>query len=377
MTKTGLYVHIPFCLKKCSYCDFPSSAEHSHLHTAYVNALCWEIKERGEKNSQNVDTVYIGGGTPTALPSHLLLKIIKQIKSSYNIDHDAEFSIEANPGTVTEESLFLLKQAGVNRISIGVQSTNDELLKLLGRIHCAAEAEEIIKQAHKMGFENINVDLMYDLPTQKCYTWQETLNHAVQLPITHISAYGLIIEEETEFSRAFDNNTLSLPTDDEQECMYKLVNSYLPSEGYIRYEISNYAKNGFVCRHNLKYWQYEPYIGMGLAAHSFNDNVRTANISDINEYIKVINKNEIPTGITEKLSQIQLMSEFCFLALRTIYGINITKFENKFNTDFMKTYEKQVTDLKGCGLLNIVDNHARLTEKGLKFGNRAFAAFVV
>ena len=375
--KIGLYIHIPFCKKKCLYCDFPSHANLSHLYQPYVAALCREISDLGGVLSGNiVDTIFIGGGTPTILSTKHLRQILQQVHTSFLIDKNAEISIEANPGTIDLEKMLMLRAVGVNRISFGVQTFNDPLLVAIGRIHSAAQGVEAIKMAKEAGFVNINIDLMSGLPGQTTQQFSDSVLQAVELDVTHVSAYGLKVEEGTPFARMQQQGCLILPNEDIDEAMYDLTTRLLPQKGFTRYEISNYAKQGYECRHNLKYWQFQPYIGVGAAAHSFWQGERLANMNNVGAYIGTVEQGLLPVEVREKLENSTAMPEYIFLALRTVQGMSVQEFNYYFNTDFFTHYGDTVAMLTGKGLLVATENKIFLTEMGMKFGNVAFCAFL-
>lgn len=375
--KIGLYIHIPFCQKKCLYCDFPSHANLSHLYQPYVAALCREISDLGGVLSGNiVDTIFIGGGTPTVLSANCLSQILQQVHASYSIDKNAEISIEANPGTIDLEKMLMLRAAGVNRISFGVQTFNDPLLLSIGRIHSATQGVEAVKMAKQAGFDNINIDLMYGLPGQTTQQLKDSILQAIKLEVMHISAYGLKVEEGTPFARMQQQGSLILPDEDTDEAMYDLTTHLLPQKGFARYEISNFALAGYECRHNLKYWQYQPYIGLGAAAHSFWKNERLANMNDVVSYIKTVEQGLLPIEVRENLEHSKAMAEYVFLALRTVQGMSVQKFNRYFNADFFTYYGDTIAMLTGKGLLMATENKIFLTEVGMKYGNVAFRAFL-
>ncbi len=375
--KIGLYIHIPFCQQKCLYCDFPSHANLTHLYQPYVAALCREISGMGGVLSGCiVDSVYIGGGTPTVLSADGLGQVLKEIHFAFSIDKRAEISIEANPGTVDKEKLLVLRDGGVNRISFGVQTFSDSLLSSIGRIHSAAQAIESVTMAQQVGFSNINIDLMYGLPGQSIIQLEESILKAVELNVTHISAYGLKVEEGTVFATLENEGRLILPTEEEDEGMYELTTRLLPQHGFLRYEISNFAKEGYECVHNLKYWQYEPYIGIGAAAHSFVNKKRLANQSDVLSYIKAIESNQSPEEVSEIPDQGIAMAEYVFLALRTVRGLSVEHFNDYFKTDFWEQYGPIVTRLIEKKLLVARENQIYLTSIGMKYGNVVFSSFL-
>lgn len=376
--KIGLYIHIPFCLQKCLYCDFPSHANLAHLYQSYVAALCQEISGLGGVLSRDIiDTVFIGGGTPTILSADLLQQILQQVQTSFTFDQEVEFSIEANPGTVDLEKLLVLQAGGVNRISFGVQTFSDPLLLSISRIHSAAEAREAITMAQEIGFNNINIDLMYGLPGQTALELRHSIEQAIKLNVTHISAYGLKVEEGTPFAIMEEEGRLLLPEEDDDEAMYELTTKLLPQNGFQRYEISNYGKVGYECRHNLKYWQYKPYVGVGAAAHSFWRGERLANTADVVTYIQRIESGQLPVENREIPGVNTGMAEYVFLALRTVDGLFIEKFNQYFNVDFFHYYGDVVSTLVNKGLIVVTKEQIYLTEIGMKYGNVVFCAFLL
>ncbi len=375
--KFGVYVHIPFCRQKCLYCDFPSYTNQDYLFHEYTTALCREIAGQGGVLSANaVDTIYIGGGTPTILPIEFLVKIVDCLRSNLKIDSDAEISIESNPGTVDKEKLLILKKSGVNRISFGVQAFSDRLLQTIGRIHSAAEAVQAVETAQNTGFTNINIDLMYGLPGQSVENFCDSLTQAAALCVNHISVYGLKVEKDTPFDRLMNNGVLELPEEETEDDMYEYVNRVLPQHKFVRYEISNYAKKGKECRHNLKYWHYQPYVGVGAAAHSFVGGQRLANTADIEEYIRLSAAGRPATVFREKSDRDISMAEFAFLALRTARGLKFSEFAAYFRQDFLDSYGNVVNKLVKQQLINLNADGIHLTAAGMKFGNVVFTAFL-
>ena len=376
--KIGLYIHIPFCQQKCLYCDFPSHANLAHLYESYVAALCQEISGLGGVLSKDViDTIFIGGGTPTLLSAKLLQQLLQQINTSLILDPEVEFSIEANPGTVDLEKLAVLQAGGINRISFGVQTFSDPLLVSIGRIHSAVQAREAVLMAQEIGFTNINVDLMYGLPGQTSLDLRHSIEEACKLNVTHISAYGLKVEEGTPFATMEEQGDLLLPTEDDDEAMYALTTKLLPQEGFCRYEISNYSKAGYECRHNLKYWQYAPYIGVGAAAHSFWAGERLANTGDVVHYIEQMESGQSPVETREVPEVSTGMGEFVFLALRTVDGLVIEKFNQYFNAYFFDYYGDVVFELMSKKLIVATKEQIYITEIGMKYGNVVFRAFLI
>ncbi|MDR1701150.1 MAG: radical SAM family heme chaperone HemW [Sporomusaceae bacterium] len=375
MTKTAVYVHFPFCLQKCLYCDFASATGLEHLYESYLDALCREIKERSSAfQGAVVDTIYFGGGTPAILPLPLLEKAAEAIFSHLPMANKFEFTIEANPGSLKRELLAPLKAIGINRLSLGVQSFDNSLLKSLGRIHSAAEAQEAVQMALGADF-NVNLDLMYALPEQTLAQLQESLAIAVQSGVNHISAYGLKIEPGVPFFDLREQGLLPLPDAELEEAMYDLVIDYLTANGYARYEISNFARPGFECAHNLKYWRYAPYAGFGAAAHSFWGGARFFNPASITEYIEQMKAGNFACA-PEEISCQEQMAEFIFLALRTTEGLSYQEFQNCFGVPFLEEYGALTAKFITAGLMQKNTSRVFLTRLGLKFSNQVFQEFL-
>ena len=372
----GIYVHIPFCRAKCSYCAFVSQVCDLSVQHSYVAALCREIAAAGGDFSVTADTMFLGGGTPTLLPATDLTQILQAIRETFALTEDAEISLEANPGTVDVASLKLLRQAGFNRLSLGVQSFDDQVLRGIGRIHQAAEAVQAVGLARSAGFENISMDLMFGLPRQSVDSWRETLARAVSLEPDHISAYGLKLEEETPLAALVAAGQVALPAEGEEEAMYDWLNEFLPQQGFSRYEISNYARPGRECRHNLNYWRYRPYRGFGVAAHSFDGMARFANTEELARYIARMAAGESAEEFRETLADPDRMAEYVFLALRTTAGLSAMDFEVQFRRSFTDYFAVAIAELKKSGMLTNEKEQWRLTEKGLKLSNQAFVKFL-
>ena len=372
----GIYVHIPFCLRKCYYCDFPSYAGRERYFEQYTEALLWELRQR-TAGLPAAETIYIGGGTPTVLPPFLLEKILKGLADFVKTDNGTEFTLEANPATVSPELLITAKTGGVNRISLGVQTFSDVRLKAIGRSHSAAEAYEAVKMIREAGFSNLNIDLIYALPDETLSDLQNDVQATILLEPQHISIYGLQLEEGTVFSVWQKKGTLNLPSEKTAEEMYDYLTAELPRHGYERYEISNFSQPGFASRHNLGYWQDKPYLGIGAAAHSYWGDRRLENPVDIEEYINIVKRRQLPFKETEPATRENRLAEFCFLALRTAEGIDKEKFVIKFGCDIGNIYGKQIEKLKTQELLYETDKRIALTELGMKYGNVAFAEFIL
>ena len=377
MDKISLYIHIPFCAQKCLYCDFPSFARKDHLRKAYIEALNKEIISLREKhNNLEINTIFIGGGTPSVLESDELECLLKEV-AKLNMAKDIEYSMECNPGNLTEEKLEVMKKYGVNRISMGLQAKQDNLLKGLGRIHNYKTFKENFLLAKKVGFNNINVDLMFGLPNQKLNEWEETLREIISLEPAHISAYSLIIEEGTAFYNLYENNNLKLPTEEEERKMYHLAKKILEENGFNQYEISNYAKKGKECRHNLAYWNMDNWIGVGSASASYMDGKRIKNISSVEEYINSINeKGEAIEEIINN-SKNDNMEEFMFMGLRKINGIDENEFKNRFSMNINDVYGEIINKYIDAGLLIRESGRIFLSEKGIEISNIIMADFLL
>ncbi|EOU1120437.1 radical SAM family heme chaperone HemW [Clostridium perfringens] len=377
MDKISLYIHIPFCAQKCLYCDFPSFARKDHLRKAYIEALNKEIISLREKhNNLEINTIFIGGGTPSVLESDELECLLKEV-AKLNMAKDIEYSMECNPGNLTEEKLEVMKKYGVNRISMGLQAKQDNLLKGLGRIHNYKTFKENFLLAKKVGFNNINVDLMFGLPNQRLNEWEETLREIISLEPAHISAYSLIIEEGTAFYNLYENDKLKLPTEEEERKMYHLAKKFLEENGFNQYEISNYAKEGKECRHNLAYWNMDNWIGVGSASASYMDGKRIKNISSVEEYINSINeKGEAIEEIINN-SKNDNMEEFMFMGLRKINGIDENEFKNRFSMNINNVYGEIINKYIDEGLLIRESGRIFLSEKGIEISNIIMADFLL
>lgn len=373
-----IYIHIPFCKRKCAYCDFLSGPADDNTIACYVEKLIDEIGAQGDCNLYNkttVSSVFFGGGTPTILNGRQMQRIMKAIKLHFRVAEDAEISVEANPGTVNREKLVAYKKAGVNRISFGLQSAKNEELKLLGRIHTFEDFLESFWLARECGFENINVDLISAIPGQSLESWEESLRQVLKLNPEHLSAYSLIIEEGTPFATLYGEGTEEeekLPTEEEERRMYWRTKELLEEAGYYRYEISNYAKPGKECRHNLGYWERKNYLGMGLGSSSLFDNVRWKNIEDLEMYLENSGEPEMIQKDREILSVTEQMEEFVFLGLRKTRGICMKEFEETFGKSLEECYGENVARMQREKLVIMEDGFLRLTEKGIDVSNYVF-----
>lgn len=371
MKEIGVYIHIPFCKQKCLYCDFISFANKQELQKEYVKALKKEITN-WKNDEYKVKTMYIGGGSPSYLDSKDIIEIVKLVGSVPSI------TIELNPGTVTKEKLLDYKNAGINRISIGLQSTNDTLLKQIGRIHNYKQFLETYNLARDIGFDNINVDLMIGLPNQSIVDIKQSLEEVCKLNPEHISVYSLIVEENTPIYSLIESGKLELPDEEIERQMYWYVKDFLELNGYKHYEISNFAKQGFESEHNLDCWNQKEYIGFGVAAYSYLNKKRFGNISNLEEYIQNCNNNNFEKNtILEEVQDKNLqMNEYMILGLRKINGISIQQFENKFNENPIMLYKEQFQKLNRENLIIIDGDIIKLSNKGLDLANLVWEEFV-
>ncbi|WP_295631026.1 radical SAM family heme chaperone HemW [uncultured Mitsuokella sp.] len=384
----GVYIHIPFCRQKCFYCDFPSFAGRERYESDYIDALCREITVQGalyRGRWGRPATVYMGGGTPSVLPAELMEKLLVRLQNVFGTAEDCgqgqempwEFTVECNPGTIAPAYLKMLRRYGVNRLSFGVQTFDDVLLKRIGRIHTGAQAREAMELARAAGFRNVSMDFIYGLPDETIEMLQHDLETMISLQPEHISIYGLQLEEGTAFAKMQEMGKLHLPDEDTVEEMYDTMTSFLPQHGYARYEISNFAKPGFESRHNLSYWQDIPYLGLGAAAHSYLEGQRYENVRDIPAYIEGIRLGRSIRREEEPATRRIAMEEFAFLALRTAEGIDKQRFAEKFGVTLEEIYHEAIAKLKGQGLLEDTGDSVHLTELGMKYGNAAFEAFLL
>ncbi|MDO5382313.1 MAG: radical SAM family heme chaperone HemW [Eubacteriales bacterium] len=380
----GIYIHIPFCMHKCVYCDFLSAPADDNTKKMYVNALINEIKSVKEGKEDEVSSIFFGGGTPSVLASSLIDDIMAVIAGEYNISDDAEITIECNPGTLDYDKAAGYRKSGINRISFGLQSTDDDELKMLGRIHNLKQFEESFQAARRAGFNNINVDIMASLPGQSFKSFSQVLKKAVSYNPEHISVYSLILEEGTYLFEHIGEFP-EVPDEDTDRKIYAFTGSLLKEAGYEQYEISNYALPGYECRHNLKYWERGNYLGFGIGAASLYDNTRFTNITHMGEYIKCL---EMPLRgdahiiadireNVEMLTKNDTMSEFMFLGLRKTKGVSMDKFNTTFKRDIMDVFGDVIKENERNGLLEISDDRIFLTKRGMDISNRVMADFLL
>ena len=384
----GIYIHIPFCVQKCKYCDFLSLSQYDK-ENEYINCLISEIKTLSIQNSKDkITSIFIGGGTPSSIKTENIVKIFDNIYENYNVDSNAEISIEVNPGSVDENSIKIYRQLGINRISMGVQSLNNIELLALGRIHKENDVYKSVDIISKH-FDNFNLDIMIGIPLQTMKSLEYTLENIKKLNSTHISAYDLIIEEKTPFFRMYNQGKLRIPSDDLTYEMSEYTMNFLENIGYNRYEISNYSKRGFECRHNILYWERDEYLAFGASAAGFLlpnisfENPKNLkkylkiwseinNILEYNEKIKYLNRNIDIYELTKE----ELMSEMMFMGLRMIKGVDKNKFYDRFFVNLNEYYEKEISELKKEGFMLENDRYVYLTKKGLTYGNYCFSKFL-
>ncbi len=398
-TPIELYIHIPFCVKKCQYCDFLSfGTEDERLKEtgcypdkkhpvpdSYVAALCQEMRIHGQSSlgKRPVTSVFFGGGTPSLLSTKQLLTIMRTMKDTFKLSGNAEITMEANPGTLTPNGLKMMRLYGINRLSIGLQSANDHELQQLGRIHSFSAFKQCYRWAREAGFKNINVDLIMAVPSQTPVSWEKTLASVTDLAPEHISAYSLIVEEGTPFDRLYEEGKLNLPSEEEERLMYHYTQEALGQLGYEQYEISNYAKKGRVCVHNIGYWERQDYLGMGLGAASLLENRRLKVTEDIELYQSIMNTEaagSFPKDfyMEEKTLEVQeAMEEFMFLGLRMTRGVSEKAFEKEFHQKIMAVYGEVINRYTVQGLLKRKNGRIRLTDRGMDLANVVMSDFLM
>jgi len=360
----SLYIHIPFCMKKCIYCDFLSVPYDEALAMGYIDAMLKELELR-RNSAGTLKTVYIGGGTPTTIPTPALIRLLKTIRDVFGIAPDAELTIEANPGTVTREMLSALSESGITRLSMGVQSFNDEELKVLGRIHDFSEALKSIAAARHAGITNLSIDLIYGIPGQTLKSWTQTVSTAIEISPQHISSYELTPEKDTPLHELISTGNLEKPDEDTIIMMYSHAIDRLGEAGYSHYEISNFAKPGFQCIHNLNYWNRGQYLGIGAGAHSFIADRRIKNTGDIRTYMEQVSQGDLPEAEVIEISCEDAIKESIFLGLRKTEGLDINEFREDLNIDILKISDRLIQE----GLLTSDGTHVALTRKGIVVSN--------
>ncbi len=376
MNPYSLYIHIPFCAQKCAYCDFLSFPTDIKTKQNYVESLCYEIQAYSVRLKAPIQTIFIGGGTPSVLTLAQLNQIFETIHQYLTVQSDAEVSIEVNPGTVTQAFAKWIEKTPINRVSIGLQSIDAEELKMLGRIH---NYDDFLKTYHRLrqaNITNINIDLMFGLPNQTNASWEKTLHTVAKLSPEHLSTYSLIIEENTAFDDLYTRNQLILPSEEDERRMYHRTKEILKEYGYHRYEISNFAKDGYECQHNLSYWTDKNYIGIGLGAASYIHGARYSNTSDMDNYIKHSSHIDTIRELTDTASKKRRMEEQIFLGLRLDRGIHLESFNKTFDDPFHKEWKEAYVKMLNEGLLMVDEGYLKLTDKGIDVSNYVFQEFL-
>ncbi|MBP7331686.1 MAG: radical SAM family heme chaperone HemW [Firmicutes bacterium] len=375
----GLYIHVPFCIKKCLYCDFTSYPLSGPAVKSYLESLIREINLYGSALADEdkiITSIFFGGGTPTTLPAASFKTVLNAVRSSFFLAAGCEVTVEANPGTVDGAGLTELRQAGVNRLSIGVQSFHDRLLGVLGRIHSAAQAVQAVQLARKAGFDNLNLDFIFGIPGQTNHDWRETLHRAVEMAPEHIAAYSLQLEEGTPLAQAAERGAICACPEETELTMYRDAVAFLTAHGYSHYELSNFARPGRQCAHSLVYWLNQPYLGLGPAAHSLIKGVRFANDISLAGYSDMLSREEYPVENRTRLTAADEISETMFLGLRLTAGVDLNQFYRRFGRRAEDIYRNEIAGLIQKGLLEISEGSLRLTTKGLPLANVVFREFV-
>ena len=370
----SLYIHIPFCISKCIYCDFNSIVIKSQIVDEYLKAIEKELQSATGKYSFR--TVFIGGGTPTVLNETQLGKLLSMIAKYVDVTNLKEYSIEVNPGTLSDEKTFIMKNSHVDRISIGIQSFNDRYLKLLGRIHSANEAKDVFFNLREKGFNNISIDLIYGYPAQTLNEWKKDLRECCNLGPEHISAYCLTYEQGTPIVEMTESGTLKKLREEEELKMYEFTNDFLCDKDYNHYEISNFAKQGKECQHNTVYWENREYIGIGAGAFSYVNGERYCNIKSVKEYVSSVTSKKKLICFSEKLPQKERASEILIMALRMTSGISRKEFIQRSGFDLNELFEKQLNNLTQAGLINYDDERIKLTKRGLSVADSIMMEFM-
>ena len=374
----GLYIHIPYCIHKCGYCDFNSHPIKQDEMNHYIDALVAEMKHYAKtySNTNIIRTIFLGGGTPTTLTVYQLERILKECVSEFTVASDAEITIEANPATIDIEQLKSIRQTGYNRISIGVQSFDKAELKLLDRAHGPEEIHSTVDRARKAGFDNLSLDLMFAVPNQSLSSWESNLNKALEKNPEHLSTYNLTIEQGTAFSKLQSNGKLIMPDDDHQLELYKRTIERLTKKGFHHYEISNFARRGKECKHNITYWENKNTLGLGAGASSYMNGTRFKNINLPAHYIRQVKDKKIAVEHSETLEPRQAMGETIMLGLRLLQGISIHQFEKRFQISFIKLFRNIISALKEKELVIIEKDYLRLSQKGLFWADSVILEFI-
>jgi oxygen-independent coproporphyrinogen-3 oxidase len=373
----GVYVHIPFCQYRCTYCDFATYAGEDEHMAKYVSYLVQEIDMRApDAGARQVTSIFFGGGTPSRLPVDDVARILQSIGARFSVAANAEVTLEANPGTLDPVKLRGLRQAGVNRLSIGVQTLDDAILARVNRIHDAKQALQALRQARAAGFESVSADLIFGLPGQDKSNWTATLRGVLAEEPDHLSAYGLILEPGTMLRRQVRSGALMLPPDDDAADMYDATREILAAAGYMHYEISNWARPGHRCRHNLLYWEHAPYLGVGLSAHSYVDGIRFGNVRGLQSYMGRLEAGKLPTASREVIDGARARADAIMLGLRLMGGIHVPTYDSRFGGSLLQSHRDTIDRLSDLGLLEIARDYLRLSERGYLVANQVWQQFL-
>ncbi|KIL46054.1 radical SAM family heme chaperone HemW [Jeotgalibacillus campisalis] len=373
---TAAYIHIPFCHHICHYCDFNKVFMKNQPVDLYIERLLEEIRMRTNTNQQPLTSIFVGGGTPTALDHVQLEQLCKGIAEILPFSSTIEYTFEANPGDLSPEKIQVLRKYGVNRLSFGVQSFNDELLQKIGRNHRGSDVYRSITDAQQAGFSNISIDLIYALPTQTLTDFEETLDKALDLDLPHYSGYSLIVEPKTVFYNLLRKGKLPLPGEETEAGMYELLMKKMKERGLNQYEISNFSKKGFESRHNIVYWNNDEYFGFGAGAHGYVNGIRYSNIGPVSKYMEAVSDMHLPTMNEHSVPAFEKMEEEMFLGLRKTKGVSISKFNKRYNEDLEDRFKEAIRDAQSKGLLKKENNHLMLTHNGKFLGNEVFQSFI-
>ena len=376
MHKAGIYIHMPFCRVKCMYCDFYSVTDKDEFMPIFFDSLIKEI-QMCQLNTKNweIDSIFIGGGTPSLMSSKQLENLIKELDNNFDLSHIKEFTIEANPGEAPEERLKSFKSLGVNRVSMGVQSLNEDLLKFLTRIHGKDEVLKTFKALRKVGFDNINCDLIFNIPNQTLQIWENDLKDILQLEPEHLSCYSLTVEKGTQLYNYVNSGKVKMPSNDKSSELYRYTQSLMSDYGYEQYEISNWSKPKLECKHNLHYWEIDPCLAFGPSAHGFDGKSRFSNISNLDMYINKIKLGKSPQIQTQELSNKNYSNELIGFGLRINNGINLNRISDELKSSFEKTFEKNKN--KWGKFLTRENNRLRLTKEGYAFADAVAVDFLL
>lgn len=370
MKKVGLYLHIPFCANKCKYCSFNSYANLDFLHTDYLLALIKEIEIKGSKKDFEIDTIFIGGGTPSILENGYISRIFEAIYKNFKVREDAEITIEANPNSITLEKAKEWKNAGINRVSVGLQSSSEKVLKAIGRVHTKKDYINAMRILKDVGFNSLNTDLMLGLPYQEKDDIKNSIMLAKGLGATHISYYSLILEEGTPLFTLVENNEIELPSEDKTIKLYDFALKTLEENGYHRYEVSNFALKGFECRHNVNCWEMHEYLGIGAGANGYLNGVRYGNILNVQKYIENVVGGKNFLEFEEKEENGELLEEAIMLGLRQTKGISISNLKENYNFDVLIEKSKEIENLRSLGLIIVENDYLKASEKGFYVLNK-------